>query len=272
MDSNVRGSLREPLYWAMGMLLVASVSIFFVLYDQGIAAGSVEMELAKTALQVGVVAVFGGLLTHLAARSTRRADERAKEIETTKADRAKQAEAERVERRYREELLKETADRITTSYNRTKRARRKVRALGLDSIAKPTRVAVKTFDECMAEVTDAQLELETIKRDVETSAKAIPSASGIWQKLNDMEGYLSDLNGDYEDARSKVAGDEGHVALTVELSNFVDFIRKGNSNFKDGFAYAHKEARGLINRDLIELTSVRDAEAPTADQPAAPSK
>lgn len=226
---------REPLYWIMALLFAASVASFIYLYRRNIVAGSIEMELAKTALQVGVVAVVGTLLTIL----------------------TKNVEAQRADRKFKEELLREIASRVTASYNRTKRARRNIRALGVDSIFNPTRVSVKRYDKCMAEVNEAQLELETTIKDAQSSARAIRSEPALYKQLRTMEKYLGDLNKDYEDNR-QMAGANKELMLAA-LPNFTDFVRKGESKFRGTYAQAHKDARGVINRDLLALTSAKHA-------------
>lgn len=226
--------LREPLYWIMALLFAASIAGFIYLYSEDIEAGSIEMELAKTALQVGVVAVVGTLLTIL----------------------TKNVEAQRADRKFKEELLRSTASRITASYNRTKRARRKIRALGIDSIFDPTQVLVKRYDKCMAEVNEAQLELETTIKDVQTSAQAIPSEAALYRQLRTMECYLGALNGDYEHNRQTAGANR--VLMLDRLPNFTDFVKKGQTEFRGIYAKAHKDARGLINRDLLALTSAKE--------------
>jgi hypothetical protein len=241
--------LREPLYWIMALLFAVSVAGFIYLYRQDIAAGSIEMELAKTALQVGVVAVVGTLLTIL----------------------TKNVEAQRADRKFKEELLREIGSRVTASYSRTKRARRKVRALGLDSIFKPTQVSVKQYDKCMAEVNEAQLELETTIKDALTSARAIRSEPALYKQLRVMEKYLGEVNRDYEGVRPAAGSDE--VIKLDGLPNFTDFVIKGGSRFRETYSKAHKEARGVINGDLLALTSakeLRKARAGIAKAAAAP--
>jgi len=236
--------IEEPLRVIGGLFALAVVLLLLLKFTLGIPKDSLRIELAKALLNAGVVGVAAALLSLVAKHYETREDRRTRAIDEAKT-----------ERRYREELLKDTLNRITSSYNRAKRARRHVRALGLNLSCKPALVSLSSYDACMAEVNDAQLELETIAKDVETNAKAFSSATALQAHLKMMEEYLGDINKNYEATRSTVPPTEKEIPLTEELSKFDDFVAKGPSPFVSYFVLPHNEARSLINRDLLALTS-----------------
>ena len=83
-----------------------------------------DMEFAKALLQVGVVSVAGTLLSVLVFDYQRRS-----------AHRKEAAAAAEKRLQFRDDLLKDTLARITSAYNGTKRARRKMRALSCAAVA-----------------------------------------------------------------------------------------------------------------------------------------
>src|SRR4051812_35241566 len=112
--------MKNPLPWVMSALFVISAGWFTFLYIHGVEKDSLDMEFAKSLLQVGVVSVAATLLSLLAFDHQRRS-----------ADRKDAANRTEKRLQFRDDLLKGTLARITSSYNNTKRARRNMRALGL---------------------------------------------------------------------------------------------------------------------------------------------
>jgi hypothetical protein len=247
------GFLKRPLTWVMAALFVISSSWFAYLYCVGVEKDSIEMEFAKALLQVGIISVAATLLSLMVFNHQRGADADQRARERREEERMRIAELRRSELRHHEDFLKGTLSRITTSYNGTKRARRKMRAMGLSHSSGHTWADVANYDACMAEVNDAQLELETIKGDVKTSEGSYSSASSLTPKLKSMEQYLGELIEEYETVRSRT--DDIGIPLS-KLPRFADFVgpSKG-SNFESRYSDAHSAARAVIRSDLRALPS-----------------
>jgi hypothetical protein len=268
-DDKPKIFFERPLH-VIGTVLGVAIGLLVALYFLvGIPNNSIQMEIAKALLQVGVVAVGGALLKLVADEHSRRASKADKAHEIAEDVRVRAIEAEKIELRYREELLKDTLNRITASYNQAKRARRRMRALGLNrSETSDERMILSRYDECMAEVNDAQLELESIVKDVATNEEAFPSAKRIRSALTSMERYLDELNGEYVNKRPHAGPKMSDVPFS-KMDWIKDFLgkakvldaegKKVQSKFKSNFAMRHLHAREAINRDLLALTSAKRA-------------
>jgi|SRR5437868_1222333 len=234
--------LTSPLTWVMGTLFVVSSGWFIFLYVRGVEKDSMDMEFAKALLQVGVVSVAGTLLSVLVFDHQRRS-----------TIRKEAAAVAHKQLQFRDDLLKGTLARITAVYNDTKRARRTMRALGLRRLVETTFVRVVRYDECMAEVNDAQLGLEAIKSDVKTSRLAYPSAVKLTSGLRDMERYLGALIEEYETVRAGIADNTKEFSM-AKAPRFRDFVGpSSDSEFARKFSGAHDDARGAIRTDLLHL-------------------
>ena len=235
-----RTFLRSPLLWVMGALFVISAIWFGHLYHRGVDKDSLEMEFAKALLQVGVVSVAGTLLSVLVFNHQREAANRKDAVLVTE----KRLQA-------RDEILKGTISRVTHVFGATKRARRTVRALGLRRMAEGALVRLERYDGCLADVNDAQLELEAIKSDVKTSGPLYPSSQQLTSALRDMEQYLGALIEEYETVRAGLS--DGTAEFPLErVPRFADFVgtTKG-SEFATKFSGGHDQARASIRSDLL---------------------
>lgn len=253
-----RSFWKNPLTWVMAVLFLICAGWFLYLYNVGVQKDSLDMEFAKALLQVGVVSVTATLLSLLVFDHQQRRNDDQRERERREENRIRAAETRKNDQRFREDFLKGTLARITTSYNGTKRARRKMRAMGLSHEPGRTWVDLARYDECMADVSDAQLELETIKGDVRTSAGAYPSAAQLAPQLKSMEQYLGELVEEYETVRSR-AGDGDTATALSKLPRFADFVGpSGGSNFEKRYSDAHSAARSAIRGDLQSVSSLSD--------------
>lgn len=242
MKPKERTLLTSPLTWVMGVLFVISSGWFVFLYVRGVEKDSLDLEFAKALLQVGVVSVAGTLLSVLVFDHQRRS-----------ALRKEAATVAEKQLQFRDDLLKGTLARITAVYNDTKRARRTMRALGLRRVVETPLIRVDRYDECMAEVNDAQLGLEAIKSDVKTSRLAYPSADKLTSGLRSMEQYLGAMIEEYEAVRAGIPDNTAEFSL-ARTPRFGDFVgpSKG-SEFALKFAGAHDDARASIRTDLLHL-------------------
>src|SRR5687768_9857898 len=188
-----RSFLRNPLTWVMATLFIVCAGWFARLYNVGVEKDSLDMEFAKALLQVGVVSVTATLLSLLVFDHQHRRNDAQRERERREEDRNRAAETRKSDLRLRGDFLKGTLGRITSSYNGTKRARRKVRAMGLSHEPGRTCLDLARYDECIADVSDAQIKLETIKGDVKPNEGAYPTAAQLTPVLKSMEQYLGEL-------------------------------------------------------------------------------
>jgi hypothetical protein len=127
-----------------------------------------------------------------------------------------------------------------------------------DISAKVARLDLKAYDECMADVNDAQLELETVRDEVEESPEAYPSAAEICRHLKAMDDYLDPIVSEYEGARPKARG-QPDIELS-KIGSFSDFIANASgSRFKKHYSLHHRKIREAIRRDILTLASGRKA-------------
>jgi hypothetical protein len=252
--ARLTAALREPLIYVMVVLFAISIALFLYLYSRGVRAGTIEMEIAKVLLQVGVVAVVGALLSLLVSNREQRLEELQQQREQNEADRVRAEDQRREDRRYREELLKATLSRITSSYNNSKRARRDMKALALDRSKEGVEVIVERYDLDMLALNEAQLELETIKSDVETAQYSFPSHAKLTPRLKTMESYLGEIITEYKEVRS--ANPSAKTIPLSRLGQLSDFLGEvKGSRFKENFSAGHDVVRQAIRNDLQALTS-----------------
>jgi hypothetical protein len=235
----------EPLFWLMGALFAVSVGLVLFFWSRGVVKDTLDMEIAKVALQGGIVAVIGTLLALLVSRREDRVKAAQKALDESRED-----------RRYREERLKATLTRIRSSYNNSKRARRNMRALARDCSKKPAVLDLAHYDKYMAELNEAQLELEAIVSDVESDKETYASAYALLGTLTKMEKYLCAIVSEYEKERSQVGRKAVRIPLgkLTALSEFLDHAEEG-SPFKTQFSHGHHAAQEAILKDLHALTS-----------------
>lgn len=233
-------SSTKALILVLGGLFTVSVGWFVTLYVRGVRADSLDMEFAKALLQVGVVSVAGAVLSILVFGHQRNLDRDQRERES------RREAAERTE-----ELLKGTLARITAAYNRAKRARRKMRALGRQRSGETTLISHAAYDALMAEINDAQLDIETIKSDVTTTRLAYNAPDPLISCLHDMEAYLGELIEEYEQSRSLIGVSNDTTDLN-KLPRLMDFLGPSkDSDFSRRFSDQHSAARASLRQSLL---------------------
>jgi hypothetical protein len=245
-----------------------------------------DYELAKTLLQMGAVSVAAAIVSLLAFNYQHRTQASQRELETERERRHRTAEKDRDERRqemrqnaelkarradYVDELLKSTLSRVTESYNAAKRARRQLRALArYENDSGEMMVRASVYDEWMARLNDAQLDLESVKRDVDVSRGAYPSAKEMFVCLKRMEDYLRAVRKEYEEARWQADGD---LPLNP-LERLVDFIgkKKASKAFSEELQDQYAELRQMVRSNLLNarfapVTPPEAAEPGAVDAP-----
>ena len=296
-SSKLAPGVARHLALLLGFLaLVAAGCIagFVEFYGRAPAANPLDFEIAKALLQMGVVSVVAAIVALLAFNYQHRAQANQRELEVEgdrryKAEQSREqaaasaAEKERDERRqelraqadaaarradYVDELLKSTLTRITESYNAAKRARRQLRALArFEATSGEVMIRASVYDEWMARLNDAQLDLETVKRDVDVSRGAYPSAKEMFECVKRMEDYLRDVRKEYEEARWKVQPDAAiPLASLLELTDFLG-KKKASKKFSGEFIDQYATVRRMVRANLLNVRFT-EAEQPPAPGPA----
>lgn len=212
---------------------------------------TLEFEVAKSLLQVGVVAVTGGVISLLVFeyRNGRLEDEKQQEVKRQQFEKQRDLERKQVE--YRDELLRSTLSQAMNAYSQTKKGRRLLRSQALEIQDDDTEelVLANRYDAYLEAIIDAQLALENLARDVETSARAFSQSGTVRRSLWDMESYLSDLIGEYEYERKRFS--DGRLALD-RLPRLKDFLlpAEEGSRFKPQFVAPYHKVQRLIRGDL----------------------
>lgn len=249
--------VEEPLWVVAALGIAAILALAALKISGGFPKDSLRMEAGKALLQMMVVGVAGGLVSFLMKERNRRLNEEQKVRDRLKTQQLRADEILRTDLRYREDLLKSTLSRITSSYNNSKRARRNMRALALDRSKERVVVDLDRYDKYMAELNEAQLELETIIGDVKSDQSTYASTFPLADRLEKMEGYLGDLISEYEKARSRAGRNAVEIPYS-ELTNLPDFVERKGKRFMSDFAGGHREAGKAIREDLLNLTSAKN--------------
>lgn len=213
---------------------VATIVFFFT----DVKPQTLEFEVAKSLLQVGVVAVFGAVISLLVFeyQQERQAAEKTRDVHR------KQLE-------YRESLLLSVLSRTMDAYGRVKKARRLIRGLGVDYDSQL--LVVMQYDNFFETINWAQLDLETLARDVGTSANAFSNSEQLVEQLRRMEKYLGELISEYEQFRQQLSSGKGSLPLN-RLPRLESYIQPaGRSEFKSSIVVPYHEIQRLIRVDLL---------------------
>ena len=242
--------MRRWIFVALSGLFLGSIVILLLFFrDPG--QGTLKLEVAKSLLQLGVVAAVGAVVSILIFEYQREQQgiDRTADLEHRTAE--KQRELDRKSLEYRETLLLSILSRAMDAYGRAKKTRRLLRARAISTRNQATVVWADEYDLCFDTLNDAQLDLENLARDVETSAKAFSTPDAQVRYLRSMDAYLGKLIGEYEDARRRFAGDEPALPLR-ELPLLEDFLQPaGVSKFMPQVVVPYHEVQKAIRGDLL---------------------
>ena len=193
------------------------------------AQGTIAFEVAKSLLQLGVVAVVGAFVSWAMTEY--------------------QLAQSRYE--YREELLTSTLSRAVAAYSRAKRARRLLRARSGAAPGGPGLIRLDDYDRFMEMVNDAQLELESLKGDVKTSEPAFASADSVFCFFKSMEEYLGKVVKEYEMTRHTIPDSNSSVQVR-QLEALSDFLGPANASlFKREVIDPYHKVQDFIRKDLL---------------------
>jgi K+-sensing histidine kinase KdpD len=205
-------------------------------------ASSLEMEIAKALLQLGVVSIVGVATSVLVF-----------EYQRARNNTDKERDLERRKLEYREDLLKSTLSRAMACYSQAKKARRMFRAKGRQRYESMNIdiVVPEEYDRCLETINDAQLELENLARDVRNSAVAFSNADALVQAIRSMETYLSVLVGEYEIKRGTQSLRQEKLMLD-DLPELNDFLLPADdSRFKPQLIIPYHKVQEVIRNDLL---------------------
>jgi hypothetical protein len=225
----------------IGLLILSSSLLLFFRHAQ---ADTLEFEAAKALLQLGVVAVIGAGVSLLTFEY-----QRARQLE----DHAREIRRQALQ--HREDLLRTFLAQATAAYARVKKARRLLRARARVRRAGVEMVLTESYDLYLDSLNDAQLELENLGRDVETSAQAFSARPLVADKLHSMESYLGEIIKEYENSGSASAGAEIPMH---DLPALEEMLRRAkHSRFQPDFVQPFHDMRASIRADLFQPDLLR---------------
>lgn len=242
--------MRKLLTIALASLLLGSVALLLIFFREA-EQGTLEFEVAKSLLQLGVVAVVGAVVSVLVFeyQRERQAIDKTTDLERQAAE--KQRDIMRKALEYRESLLVSLLSRTMDAYGRAKKSRRLLRGRAIVNRGEISVVLAAQYDQCFELINSAQLDLENLARDVETSAKAFSDPTALVKHLRAMEGYLGTLIGEYEQHRRFFTGEESSLPLS-RLSLLEDFIRSAKeSSFMPTMVVPYHDVQKAIRGDLL---------------------
>ena len=270
-DAQSESNATQILIWTLaGIFLASAILLALVVLCLRPVKDTIPYEFAKALIQLGLVAVAGAAVSVLLFEHQRR---RQKFDKRQEEDREEGREKERDERRGleaandlrrksmedKDNLLKSMMSRAVASYNMVKRSRRLLRArgrtdrqIGFDTGAKPTvKLRLRSYDEHVDLINSAQLELETLIREVDINRDRIVAAGPIIAKLTLMEKYLGRIVGEYEDERGQFHEDLDRVDL-AKLPVVASFLEptKDDKTFKSAFSKPLKTLLELAGQNL----------------------
>jgi hypothetical protein len=224
--------------------------VLFVFFRNEV-QGTIGFEAAKSILQLGVVAVVGAAVSVLVFEYQRERQTIDREADLKRQEREKQKDLDRKSLEYREALLLSVLSKAMDAYGQAKRARRLLRGRAILTQDQAKVVLADQYDACFDMLNDAQLDLENLARDVETSAKAFSEPDKLVKNLRSMEAYLGKLIGEYEDFRSRFSGVEPSLSL-CELPLLNEFLQPAKvSRFKPQVIVPYHEIQKGIRGDLL---------------------
>jgi hypothetical protein len=245
--------MRRLIILVLFGLFLGSVALLLLFFRHA-AQGSLGFEAAKSLLQLGVVAGVGAVISILVFeyQHERQALDKAADIKRQALENERDFDRKRME--YRETLLLSILSKAMDAYGRAKKARRILRGRAGSTEGQGRVVLVDQYDTFFDMLNDAQLDLENLARDVETSAKAFSEPAVLVKHLRSMDAYLGELIGEYEDSRHRFSGDAPSLSLSLrELSLLEDFLKptKKDSKFMRYMVIPYHEVQKGIRADLL---------------------
>jgi hypothetical protein len=228
-------SVWRRLWLALISVAVLSVVVVGVCAAFQARVNTLPFEIAKVAMQVGLVTAAGAVLSFLAN------DYQAQRLREDKA-----REQERLKGEYQQDLIKTTLARTTEAYNNVKRARRLLRAT---TTADGAHLA-ECYDQYMLEINDAELQFETLLVEVKASPSVFRDAE-LKKIFESIENYLGELITEYEQRRCRFTGHPKQLAKE-QLPVLEAFLGRPESTFSQ-FSRPERKAEGILQHELARL-------------------
>jgi hypothetical protein len=266
--SKTGGRTRWLMVVLVGLFL-ASVTILWLFFRDA-QADTLNFEVAKALLQLGVVSMVGVVISLFTFEYQRERKLLDKEL-----DESREVQSRKLD--YREDLLKTTLAKTTAEYSTVKKSRRLLRARAIKVETKggsqldeegeeeATFVLGAEYDSQMDMVNDAQSEIESLVGDVQTSARAFTNPDALVEKLRSMESYLGNLIEEYETERRGFGLQEttlGGQRELSELPQLADFISYKRSKFRTRFVNSYHGVQKGIRADLLYPQADRSPSSP----------
>jgi hypothetical protein len=231
--------MKLKIIFLLSLLFIISITILLIFF-RDVAENSFAFEVGKAVLQVGVIAIMGAVVSVLIYEY---------QLESQKIEKQRDREQKSLE--YREALLMSTLLKATNAYSQAKKARRLIRARAIVKSGQEQVVLADQYDQYLDMINDAQLDLENLRRDVDTSAKAFTQADVIGKSLRSMEKYLNKLVREYEETRGCFS-DVDLVLPIYELPKLSEFIQQAkDSQFKPRMIKPYRDVQKNIREDLL---------------------
>lgn len=222
-----------------------------------------NIEIFKIGLQLVGVGVLGGAAKLLYERyaETRERNYQQKILAKEQGIREAQEELERRDRR--RDRLRDFLKALVAAYQQTKRSRRLLRARGFRVEGAAKVIQVAAYDQLLSSVSDGQLSLESLLREVESAnPNQFPEAEKVKALLAKMERYLGELITEWEESLPLLDNSLPNAAALHKLEDFVAKLE--DANFHTDFADPYKEIHALITKAIQDLTPAAVVRTATA--------
>jgi hypothetical protein len=251
------------------MLLCLSLGAAYFFFREA-NVNTLEYEVGKALLQVGVVAIAGAVISLLTFeyQQERRDEEKARDEKHDELLRErnfklqqteKVKDSERTALEYQRNLHLSTLKSVMHAYVRIKKARRLLRARARIVVASEKMILAEHYDAYLDWINDAQLDLENIARDIETSASAFAHPIALRDNIRTIERYLNGIITEYEKMRCEFI--EADQALSISsfpaLSTFLS--KDKESGFQTDVVIPYHEVQKGLREELL-LPSYKDAD------------
>jgi hypothetical protein len=242
--TNFLGQEVSPMKVRLVVILLFIAVVTFavlVMFFREATQGTMAFEIAKSLLQLGVVAVVGAIVT-LAMTDY--------QLEQNRMEKDRDRDHQRYE--YREDLLTSTLSRTVSAYSRAKMARRLFRARAGAVVGGPSLVRLDDYDRFMEIVNDVQLQLEALKGDLKSSKPAFSNADSLFSHYKSMESYLGHVVKEYEGARHRFPELTSTVPI-ADLKDLSDFLGPTTETckFKKQVVNPYHEIQKAIRADCL---------------------
>jgi hypothetical protein len=227
-------SMRNILIGTVLVIVFAAGGVLVFILKHGALEAELGAEVFKLTYQFLLLGVIGAAVSLLFTEFTKAKEQK----------RAKREEERILQRKFNADLIQ--AYNVAKSIRRLLRA--KARTISHDkSGSEVTMIRFEPYDKQMQTLIDIQLQFETLKEEAENHPSLLSAVDGLTTKLTNIESYLNDIVGEYEDCY-KSFPDNGLKPLPelLKLQEFIGPYKLANG-FKEKFKKpAHEVMEGLL--------------------------